>query len=639
MKKGVLTLGLILTLALSAHSQYVSRLGRFNVNEVKGCAPFTVTILDTNLLNPLPNTQHCTPGFPCLMTSGDGAPALQNQFTITYTQPGTYTLSVLYQNIGADDIQITVDPNIQPEFEVYTCSGFQTSVNITDKTYDQYFIDFNNDGTIETAIPNGNNQTASHNYGGAGTFNISVRGRDLNSANNCAAKIQSFTALPVLPTPQINTLTVLNSTSLQLDFTPQPNIQYKLEIGVNTGSSFQQFQTLYGVNTVTVSNLLTENNFYCFRLSSFDPCTNTHTYSAPVCSHNFDLSIENGNNRLTWATASVGVLNTEIIRNGTSYTIIPGSPNQLNDVDVVCKTNYCYQVINRYAGGSRSISLEKCGEAFTTVTPSQINNVSALVASPGVQLLWQQDPAFSVAQYAISRGQPGSGFSVINQTPVQSFADPDYTTESGYCYRINYTDLCDNNSQQGVLVCPIQLTASVDDQNGITVRWTQFKGWQSGVVNYQLQKFDKSGGLMATLNLGADTLYVDDQPDAVNQVLQYVVTAHPVQVGLPNSISNRLVVTREVNLFHPTAFTPDGIGPVENETFTVRGHYITKLELKVFDRWGTMVYFNDNNEPWNGTHNGRTLPEGTYIWNAKIIDFAGRTFNRGGGVVILKKRN
>ncbi|HNT49415.1 MAG TPA: hypothetical protein PKK67_02430, partial [Cyclobacteriaceae bacterium] len=188
MKKGVLTLGLILTLALSAHSQYVSRLGRFNVNEVKGCAPFTVTILDTNLLNPLPNTQHCTPGFPCLMTSGDGAPALQNQFTITYTQPGTYTLSVLYQNIGADDIQITVDPNIQPEFEVYTCSGFQTSVNITDKTYDQYFIDFNNDGTIETAIPNGNNQTASHNYGGAGTFNISVRGRDLNSANNCAAK-------------------------------------------------------------------------------------------------------------------------------------------------------------------------------------------------------------------------------------------------------------------------------------------------------------------------------------------------------------------------------------------------------------------------------------------------------------------
>lgn len=638
MKKGWF-IGLLLLTAISAHAQYISRLGRFSVDEVKGCAPFTVTILNANLLSPPPNPQQCTAGFPCLMTPGDGGATQQNQLSFTYTQPGTYTLSVLYQNIGADDIQITVVPNVQPAFEVYTCSGFQTSIKITDKTYDQYFIDFNNDGTVETAIPNSNNQTASHNYGGAGTFNISVRGRDLNSANNCAAQIQSFTALPALPTPQINTLTVLNGTSLQLDFTPQINIQYKLEIGVNSGTTFQQFQTLYGVNTVTIPNLQTENNFYCFRLSSFDPCTNTNTYSAPVCSHNFDLAIENGNNRLTWATASVAVLSTEIVRNSTSYTIIPGSPNQLNDVDVECKTNYCYQVINRYAGGGRSISLEKCGDAFTTVTPTAVNNVSALVASPGVQLTWQQDPAFTVAQYSVSRGKPGSGFSVIGQTPVQNFADPDYTTESGNCYRINYTDLCDNTSTQGILVCPIRLSATVDNENVITVRWSGYKGWQSGVTNYELQKFDKSGGLMATLNLGTDTVWVDDQPDDVNQVLQYKITAYPVQVGLPNSVSNRLVVTREVNLFHPTAFTPDGVGPIENETFTVRGHYITRLELKVFDRWGTMVYYNNNNEPWNGTNNGRALPEGTYVWNAEILDFAGRSFKRGGSVVILKKKN
>jgi len=207
-------IGLLLLTAISAHAQYISRLGRFSVDEVKGCAPFTVTILNANLLSPPPNPQQCTAGFPCLMTPGDGGATQQNQLSFTYTQPGTYTLSVLYQNIGADDIQITVVPNVQPAFEVYTCSGFQTSIKITDKTYDQYFIDFNNDGTVETALPNSNNQTASHNYGGAGTFNISVRGRDLNSANNCAAQIQSFTALPVLPTPQINTLTVLNCTSI-----------------------------------------------------------------------------------------------------------------------------------------------------------------------------------------------------------------------------------------------------------------------------------------------------------------------------------------------------------------------------------------------------------------------------------------
>jgi hypothetical protein len=75
---------------------------------------------------------------------------------------------------------------------------------------------------------------------------------------------------------------------------------------------------------------------------------------------------------------------------------------------------------------------------------------------------------------------------------------------------------------KGILVCPIQLTASVDNENVITVRWTKYNGWQSGVTNYELQKFDKSGGLMATLNLGTDTVWVDNQPDDVNQVLQYL---------------------------------------------------------------------------------------------------------------------
>ncbi|MBX2898299.1 MAG: gliding motility-associated C-terminal domain-containing protein [Cyclobacteriaceae bacterium] len=629
MKQVFLTVSLLLTIVWSAHSQYISRLGRFRVDEVKGCAPFTVTITDANLVT----SNQCTPGNPCLMTPGNGGGSQTNQFTFTYTQPGTYTLTVLYQNIGADDIQITVDPNIQPAFEIYTCSGFQTSIKITDKNYDQYFIDFNNDGIIETAIPSSNNQIAAHNYGAAGTFNISVRGKDLNAANNCAANVQAITTLATLPTPQLTTLTTLNSTSIQLDFTPQPNIQYKLEIGINSGA-FQQFQTLYGVNTTTISNLLTDNNFYCFRLGAFDPCTGTNTYSAPVCSHKVNLAIQNGTNALTWATGPAGVLSTEIKRNAITYTTIPGSPTQFNDVDIVCNTNYCYQLINHYAGGARSISLEKCGVAFKTVTPTATNNVSAQVGANGVQLTWLQDPLFTAANYSISRnGIP------MAQTTNADYTDTGYTTEGNFCYRINYTDLCGNTSATGIPVCPIRLSASVNNHNEITLRWTGYKGWLNGVSNYRLEKYDRSGGLMQVVNMGLDSVYVDDQPDDVNQVLQYLVIAQPNQAGIPNSNSNRVVVTREVNLFYPTAFTPDGVGPVENETFTVRGHYILELELKVFDRWGTMVYYNDRNEPWNGTNNGRPLPEGTYVWNAQGTDFAGRTFKRGGSVVILKKKN
>lgn len=633
MKKLVVILSVVFFTG-NLYAQYTSRLGRFQVDEIKGCAPFTVTILTTNLIT----TGECTAGKPCLMSAGNGTPQQQNQFTITYPQAGTFTLSVLYQSIGADDIVITVDQNIQPAFEIYTCSGLQTSIKITDKNYDQYSIDFNNDGIVETVIPNSNNQTATHSYGIASTFNISVKGKDINAANNCAAKVLPFTSLLTLPVPQITKLTALDATSLQLDFTPQQNILYKLEIAVNNSATFQQFQTLYGVNTVTIPNLKTDDNFYCFRLSSFDPCTNSNTYSAPICSHNFDLAILNGVNRLTWASSGTGVLSTEIIRNGASYVIIPGAPALLNDVDVICKTNYCYQVVNLYAGGVQSISLEKCGEAFSTVNPSAINNTSSVVGGNGVEITWRQDPLFSVEEYAVLRYQ-GSSFGLAGKTTNTMYTDLGYTTEGGFCYRINYGDLCGNASQPGDLICPIRLFASLDDKNVITLRWSSLKGWSNGVNNYRIEKFDKSGGLMQVINTGTDTTWVDDQPDAINQVVQYQIIAQSNEVGLTNSVSNRVVVTKEVNLFYPTAFTPDGVGPFENETFTVKGQYIVKLELKVFDRWGSMVFYSDKNEPWNGTNNGKALPEGTYVWRTQITDLAGRNFSEGSTVVILKKKN
>jgi gliding motility-associated-like protein len=573
------------------------------------------------------------------MNAGNNTSTQQNQFTIIYPQAGTFKLSVLYQNIGADDITITVDPNVQPAFEVYTCSGLQTSIKITDKSYDQYYIDFNSDGISEVVMPNSNNQTSTHNYGVVGNFNISVRGKDINSADNCDSKVEAFTSMAVLPVPQITTLAAIDATQLKIDFTPITNIQFKLEIAVNNSNIFQQFQTLYGVSSVTVPNLTVEDNYYCFRLSAFDPCTNTNTYSFPVCSQNFDLAIQSGVNKLTWATSGLGVNSTDIQRDGVTYTLIPGSPSSFNDVDVVCKTNYCYRVVNVYPNGTKSISLEKCGEAFTTTNPSPINNTSSVVSADGVNLSWKQDPLFNPFEYSIFKSQSNGAVLELGKTANPEFADISYTTESNSCYRINYSDLCDNQSQQGTAICPIRLSFTLDNKNAITLRWSKLKGWKNGVKNYSVQKFDKSGGLMSTTNVGTDSVFVDDELDLNNQVVQYRVLADANETGLITSVSNQVVVTKGANLFYPTAFTPDGTGPVENETFSVFGQFIVKMELKIFDRWGTMIFFTDENIPWDGTQNGRAMPEGTYVWIAKVTDLSGRNFSEEGTVVILKKQN
>jgi len=77
----------------------------------------------------------------------------------------------------------------------------------------------------------------------------------LNAADNCNALPQSFTAMAVLPTPAITTLTALNPSSLRLDFNAALHLQLHMEIAVNNSNTFQLFQTLYGVSWDTVSNI------------------------------------------------------------------------------------------------------------------------------------------------------------------------------------------------------------------------------------------------------------------------------------------------------------------------------------------------------------------------------------------------
>lgn len=619
-------------LALSAHAQYTSRLGRFQVDQKKGCAPFTVTITDTNLIT----TGDCTPGKPCNMDFEGNGQQQQNVFTFTYTQPGTFKLTVLYQSIGADDITITVVENIQPAFDVYSCAGSKVAIKVTDSNYDQYVIDFTNDGVPEFIIPISNNLTQ-FNYGSPGSKVISVRGRNLNSADNCFAMSQNFTALTALPATKINVLTAVNDASIQLDFDPLTHVQLKNEISVNSGTAFQFYQSLYGVSTQTIPNLKTDDNYYCFRLSSFDPCANTNLYSNVICSQNFDLSIQSAVNKLTWTTSTTGISNMEIMRNQASYSTIPGAPLSFDDVDAICKTDYCYQVVSHYTNGARSLSLEKCGTAFNTSTPPAIDNVTAIVNDGSVDLTWTVAPKIIVESFNVTRSA-GKGESIyVPQITEPKFTDDSYGTGLDYCYVVNYTDNCGNLSASGILVCPMQLSGTLDtDTNIITIGWNSYKGWKQGVQFYEVYKYGKDGNLIAKYNVGTDTTFTDNQPDLVNQLVTFKIIATPVDGTLAKSISNTQTFIKEIHLYSPTAFTPNKDNL--NDNFTVSGQFIVKIQLKIFDRWGNIIFTSEKGEPWDGTYNGKAMPETTYIWKADITDLAGQNFTETGTILLMEKK-
>ena len=79
----------------------------------------------------------------------------------------------------------------------------------------------------------------------------------------------------------------------------------------------------------------------------------------------------------------------------------------------------------------------------------------------------------------------------------------------------------------------------------------------------------------------------------------------------------------DAHIWIPKAFTPDGDGL--NDAFQVYGEYIEDFSIRIFDRWGQMVYRNvDFSFQWDGTHQGKMCPIGTYTYR---VEYKGYTNN------------
>ncbi len=620
---------------------YSSTPAEFTVSQIKGCARFTVTISDAT----------CDGSISCtVIPAYDPAVQPQNQkntkalvlsTTITYDSAGTYRLAMVRGSIFSY-VDITVVPNIKPAYDLYSCDGNKVALQVTDTNYDTYFIDYH-DGTTLT-VPSGSGAKDVHTYVGTGVRTVDVKGINLNADNNCDNSTQTVEVDATLLTPAITQLTVTSGSQIQLDFSstpPQLNSIYKTEIAVNKNTGFQQLKNVHNVTTTTADNLKTDDNYYCFRMTTFDYCTSTPgaVYSNVICSNNFDVAAASDVNKLTWVTNNTGVTDFSITKTPGTALTAPASASSLDDTDVICNTSYNYQLTSNYANGSKSISLQKSVTAFSSVVPSLIENTTAIVNSSGagVELQWVPDPGFTAKEYSIFKVTSFS--SLLKKTTVPDVTDSAYTTGGNTCYILSYSDACNNNSPPSASVCPIQLTGALQADNSVNLSWPPYNGWKNGVAGYTIEKYSSSGSLLQTFSVnGTTTSLLDNAQDLDNQVYVYVVKANPVDGGLGTSVSNTIKVIKNPNLFYPTAFTPDHQGPVENEVFKVFGQYVQEFEMKIFNRWGELLYSTTNlSDSWDGTFKGNPMPEGTYAFIATITDDIGRTFHRSGSVVLLRK--
>ncbi|HXH17625.1 MAG TPA: PKD domain-containing protein, partial [Chitinophagales bacterium] len=85
----------------------------------------------------------------------------------------------------------------------------------------------------------------------------------------------------------------------------------------------------------------------------------------------------------------------------------------------------------------------------------------------------------------------------------------------------------------------------------------------------------------------------------------------------------------------PTAFTPNGDD--HNDIFIVRGEDIVKMRLRIFNRWGELVF--ESHDPaigWDGTYKGKPQEMEVYDWLLNATLKNGQDVFKKGNVTLLR---
>ena len=611
-------------------AQNTSAGGRFEVDYLKGCAPFTINITQIGLTGLTRTYDFDRDG----LFEG-------NLTTYTFDTPGIYTiLEVMANQIPREDsITIEVAEAREPVFTVRNCAGNNVKVNVTDTYYDRFFIDFG-DGSNLT-ISQGDD-VPPHSYGAQSTYTITVRGIFNGAKDNCATGAIDISTVNNLVPATVNSVTVTavdaGAGTIELSYNLSPNIIYDLEQAVNGLQNFQRVETLTDPSLNTIENLNTVDNYYCYRINAVDACSGAVIHSDTICSINLNAVAQNNTNTLTWATEDLNFSNYAIIKDGNVISTINNAAQTIyNDSDVICNQNYCYRIVSNYTNGLVSTSGEICVTAFSTDTPASVEDMTSTITDDQVNITWEIPPAESPRLYFVYKSTNNEPAAVADTVDSNSYTDSDVSFPgNSYCYSFAYEDACGNLSDIGPVTCPVILTGSLGTDNQVSMNWTDYQGWIVGVNQYFVDIFDDQQNLLESVPAGSGLSLTDDAWNRGSQMLFYQVRAVSNDPSPRESLSNLFRVQLEVLIFLPNAFTPNEDGL--NDSFEAQGQFFQEFSMKIFNRWGEIIFVSDNADVgWDGTFKGKLMPEGTYVYRVDVTDFTGLKTTRTGGVVLLRR--
>lgn len=303
------------------------------------------------------------------------------------------------------------------------------------------------------------------------------------------------------------------------------------------------------------------------------------------------------------------------VQNPYSYEIDLFGSNDSNEVPV---------------GGSRTNS-----SIFLNITPGHEN----------LKLSWQENVLWQNNRYVIFRKHfDSSTFRAYDTTTEQRYSDTGLVKDSSYCYQIqsigtfsapgfpepiiNHSQKTCNKPIDTVAPCPPKLSADpLCDQKKNDLRWNKplcekdsvIEGYHLYYRNHKGKSFKK----LKTIDVPDKTNHMDER-DTLNYSLAgcYAVSAFD-RYGNESRLSNFECVDNCPRYELPNVFTPNNDG--KNDYFRPMPgwQFIKKVNFRVFNRWGNVVYETKDPEiRWFGKdqNTGKKLSPGTYYYEIKIFE-------------------
>ncbi len=151
-----------------------------------------------------------------------------------------------------------------------------------------------------------------------------------------------------------------------------------------------------------------------------------------------------------------------------------------------------------------------------------------------------------------------------------------------------------------------------------------FNNTSSGATNWSWSFGD------GTTGFGFDPTHLYPNVVGTFSATQYAYS----DFGCVDSITKNIIIKDEFTLYVPNSFTPE---KETNNEFRVYGYQIKNYSIKIFNRWGELIFeSNDPSEAWDGTYNGTKCEMDVYVYQIISRDLKGNDYEKTGHINLIR---